>query len=115
MPEVGQMRMPVSFRWLGVAGIEVCTCDQVLTIDPFFTRPRFLRMWFGRVEPDHALISEQLPHCDAILITHFNGAEVQTAECLLFVGGQRGPERRQVVEQRHRLPVGRFLLPHQNW
>jgi L-ascorbate metabolism protein UlaG (beta-lactamase superfamily) len=60
----------VSFRWLGAAGIELHADESVLLIDPFLTRPRFLRMWFGRVEPAHALIAEQIPRCDAILITH---------------------------------------------
>ena len=33
---------PEFFRWLGVAGSEVRTGDQVLHSAPFFTPPRYL-------------------------------------------------------------------------
>jgi L-ascorbate metabolism protein UlaG (beta-lactamase superfamily) len=58
------------FRWLGVAGIELGAGGQVLAIDPFFTRPSFLRIWLGRVEPNHKLIAEKLKACDHVLVTH---------------------------------------------
>jgi L-ascorbate metabolism protein UlaG (beta-lactamase superfamily) len=31
--------MSLTFRWLGVAGIELKTGEQILAIDPFLTRP----------------------------------------------------------------------------
>ncbi len=61
---------PIHFRWLGVAGIELSTDDEVLAIDPFFSRPPFRRMWFGRVVPDRPLVAAKLPRCDFVLITH---------------------------------------------
>ena len=64
------MTAPVLFRWLGVAGIELRAGDHTLVVDPFFTRPSFLRLWFGRVAPDRTLIAEQISRCNAVLITH---------------------------------------------
>ncbi|MGD2146252.1 MAG: MBL fold metallo-hydrolase [Anaerolineae bacterium] len=61
---------PVLFRWLGVAGIELRVDDQVLAIDPFFTRPPLRRLFFGQVEPDSELIAEHMERCDDIVITH---------------------------------------------
>jgi L-ascorbate metabolism protein UlaG (beta-lactamase superfamily) len=61
---------PISFRWLGVAGIELCVGRRVLLIDPFVSRPPFRRMLFGRVEPDHALITNTISPCDTVLVTH---------------------------------------------
>lgn len=60
----------IQFRWLGVAGIELSTEEEVLAIDPFFSRPPFRRMWFGRVIPDRPLVAAKLPRCDFVLITH---------------------------------------------
>jgi L-ascorbate metabolism protein UlaG (beta-lactamase superfamily) len=59
-----------SFRWLGVAGIELQAGEQVLAIDPFFTRPPFRKMWFGRVQPDRALVAAKMPRCDWVLVSH---------------------------------------------
>jgi L-ascorbate metabolism protein UlaG (beta-lactamase superfamily) len=64
------LRVPIWFRWLGVAGIELRVGEQVLVIDPFFTRPPFWRLWFGRVSPDHDLVREKVPRCDYVLVTH---------------------------------------------
>jgi L-ascorbate metabolism protein UlaG (beta-lactamase superfamily) len=60
----------VRFRWLGVAGIELKAHDQILAIDPFFTRPPMRRLWFGRVSPNRELIAERIPRCDYVLVTH---------------------------------------------
>jgi L-ascorbate metabolism protein UlaG (beta-lactamase superfamily) len=64
------MGTPIWFRWLGVAGIELNLRGQVLLIDPFFTRPPFWRMWFGRVRPDRELVAAEIPRCDHVLVTH---------------------------------------------
>jgi len=64
------MKTPIQFRWLGVAGIELTAGDQVLVIDPFFSRFPFWRMWWGPVVPDHALIAARIPRCDFVLVTH---------------------------------------------
>ena len=61
---------PVQFRWLGVAGIELSYQGESLLIDPFFTRPPFLSLWFGRVAPNPAHLPASLPRCEHILVTH---------------------------------------------
>ena len=60
----------VQFRWLGVAGSEWKVGERSLAIDPFFTRPPLRRLWFGRVSPNRRLVSELMPRCDVILVTH---------------------------------------------
>jgi L-ascorbate metabolism protein UlaG (beta-lactamase superfamily) len=64
------MNTSLMFRWLGIAGIELRLDDQVLVIDPYFTRIPFWQQWFGRVRPNSALIREMLPTCNYILVTH---------------------------------------------
>jgi len=61
--------MSLSFRWLGVAGVELRAGDQVLAIDPFFTRPSLAGL-VRPVKPDARYVSEKLPRCDAVLVTH---------------------------------------------
>ncbi len=62
----GQIR----FRWLGVGGIELSSDEEVVAVDPFFSRPPFRRVWFGRVVPDRSLVAARLPRCDFVLLTH---------------------------------------------
>ena len=61
--------MSLTFRWLGVAGVELKTGGQVLALDPFFTRPSITRM-LGPVSPDPSLAAEKLPECNVVLVTH---------------------------------------------
>lgn len=61
--------MSLTFRWLGVAGIELKAGDQVLAIDPFITRPSLLQL-LKPLNPDPSLIIEHLPVCNSILVTH---------------------------------------------
>jgi L-ascorbate metabolism protein UlaG (beta-lactamase superfamily) len=61
----------LTFRWLGVAGIELRLGREVLAIDPFFTRPKVLRLLAGRrVRPNVELATRILPSCSALLVTH---------------------------------------------
>ncbi len=64
------MSEPLHFRWLGVAGVEIKVGDQILAIDPYFTRVPFRCLWLGRPQPNRALAIEKLPLCDHILVTH---------------------------------------------
>jgi len=66
----GGSKAQLWFRWLGVAGIELRIKDEILLIDPFFTRPPMRRMWFGHVTPNHDLIAHKIEGCDYILVTH---------------------------------------------
>lgn len=61
--------MSLVFRWLGVAGVELRAGDQVLAIDPFFTRPSLLQM-LKPLQVDEHLALEKLPACDYLLVTH---------------------------------------------
>jgi L-ascorbate metabolism protein UlaG (beta-lactamase superfamily) len=61
--------MSLTFRWLGVAGIELKTGEQVLVIDPFFTRPSLTGL-IKPVLPNTQLVTEKIPHCDSVLVTH---------------------------------------------
>lgn len=61
--------MSLTFRWLGVAGLELKADEQILAIDPFFSRPS-LAGFIKPVIPDSALIKEKLPRCDLVLVTH---------------------------------------------
>jgi L-ascorbate metabolism protein UlaG (beta-lactamase superfamily) len=60
----------VLFRWLGAAGIELSYGEESLLIDPFFSRPPFWRLWFGRVVSAPATFPASLPRCEHILVTH---------------------------------------------
>ncbi len=61
--------MSLTFRWLGVAGIELKAGSQVLVLDPFLTRPSMLGM-IKPVTTDASLIREKLPACNYVLVTH---------------------------------------------
>ncbi|HEX9089922.1 MAG TPA: MBL fold metallo-hydrolase [Anaerolineales bacterium] len=61
--------MNLSFRWLGVAGLELRANDQVLAIDPFFTRPS-LKGLVRPVRMNANLVAEKMPSCDYVLVTH---------------------------------------------
>ena len=64
------MTLNLSFRWLGVAGIELRADGRVLVVDPYFTRIRFWQLWLGRIRPDVELVQRYLPQCDDIFVTH---------------------------------------------
>lgn len=64
------MEPGLRFRWLGVAGLEFATNGQSLLIDPFVTRPPFLRLLAGRTEPNRSLIARHIPQADTVLVTH---------------------------------------------
>lgn len=61
--------MSLTFRWLGVAGVELKAGNQVLALDPFFTRPPLVQL-LKPLQPDSALAAEKLPTCNVVLVTH---------------------------------------------
>lgn len=61
--------MSLTFRWLGVAGLELRAGEQVLALDPFFTRPSLFEM-LRPVLPNPSLAAEKLPECQFVLVTH---------------------------------------------
>jgi L-ascorbate metabolism protein UlaG (beta-lactamase superfamily) len=64
------MNTPVTFRWFGVAGVAITAQGQTLAIDPFFSRPPFLRFFLGHPTPDPVLDARYLPVCDYVLVSH---------------------------------------------
>lgn len=61
--------MSLTFRWLGVAGVQLKAGGQVLALDPFFTRPSLLSLLRPLIS-NSALVVEMLPECQFVLITH---------------------------------------------
>ncbi len=61
--------MSLTFRWLGVAGVELKAGDQVLVLDPFFTRPSLVQL-LQPIHPDPSLAADKLPACNFVLVTH---------------------------------------------
>ena len=64
------MENSISFRWLGVGGVELSAGGQVLVVDPFFTRPRFSALWGRRVIPNRSMVAGHLAWADFVLVTH---------------------------------------------
>ncbi len=60
----------MEFCWLGVAGIQLKADDQILVIDPYFTRIPLWRVGLGRLHPDERLGAEHISRCDFVLVTH---------------------------------------------
>lgn len=61
--------MSLTFRWLGVAGLELRSDGQRLVIDPFFTRPSLSGL-FKPVRSNSRLVADILPACEYVLVTH---------------------------------------------
>jgi len=64
------MDAQIRFRWLGTVGIELVVNDQVLLIDPYFTRFPVWKLVSGRVRPNRALIPDLIQRADYVLVTH---------------------------------------------
>ena len=65
-----KMDTSIRFRWLGTGGIELVVNDQVLLIDPYFTRFPLRKLVLGRVRPNRALIGDTIKHSDYVLLSH---------------------------------------------
>ncbi len=67
MPDSGSL----TFRWMGVNGIELTFRDRILLIDPFFTRPCLINILLNRaVKSDTALVLQNITKADWVFITH---------------------------------------------
>lgn len=69
-PSLGARKEELSFRWLGVGGIQLCWRGKTLLIDPFLTRPSLKEVLFCPLHSNAELIQRELPNADALLITH---------------------------------------------
>jgi len=125
--------LPIGFRWLGVAGVELSAGGEVLAIDPYFTRFPLHRLWLGRVRPNARLVAEMLPRCDVVLVSHPHfdhlldvpevvrntGALAVGSDhtCRLLLAAGIPPVRVRRVSAGDRLTLGRFdveVLPAQH-
>jgi L-ascorbate metabolism protein UlaG (beta-lactamase superfamily) len=61
---------PLSFRWLGVAGVEIRYNGFSLLVDPYLSRISLKRFLFCKAVPDEKKILSAIPRADAILVTH---------------------------------------------
>lgn len=88
----------LGFRFLGNAGFQLLAQGQSLAVDPFFTRPPFLRQYWGRVTPNRDLAAERLPRCDHVLVTCARWDHLMDVPAVVAHTGARayGPPR--VVE-----------------
>lgn len=63
--------MFLTYRWLGVAGLEFTCNGYTLLIDPFFTRPGKIALILNRrVQANAQLIAQYITRADAVLVTH---------------------------------------------
>ena len=60
----------ITFRWLGVSGVEITLGGYTALIDPLFTHVPLRRVLFSRLQPDDGEIRGHNPHCDGLFITH---------------------------------------------
>jgi L-ascorbate metabolism protein UlaG (beta-lactamase superfamily) len=81
------VRDAVTFRWLGVAGVELRVAGQVLLVDPFLTRQPFHRLFVGRPHPDAGLLAAQFPRCEFILVTHSHWDHLLDVPCIALRTG----------------------------
>jgi hypothetical protein len=119
------MEPTLSFRWLGVQGIELRCGEQSLAIDPFFTRPPLRAfLLLSHVTPDEEQARQMLPACNFILITHSHYDHVMDVPGLalhtrakVFGSPNTGrilsiygvpPDQYQVVKAGQRLSLGPF-------
>jgi hypothetical protein len=76
------------FRWLGVAGVEFKAGNQVLAIDPFFSRPAKLQL-LRPLQPDIAQVTRRLSHCNFVLVTHSHYDHLMDVPAVLSHTGAR--------------------------
>jgi L-ascorbate metabolism protein UlaG (beta-lactamase superfamily) len=65
-----QQKETILVKWLGVAGVELQHKSRTLVIDPFFSRPNLWDILWKPLVPNYKLVSEKLPYCDHILVSH---------------------------------------------
>jgi hypothetical protein len=60
----------ITFRWLGVAGIDLGCPGRRIIFDPYLSRVPLRRMFFSRIHADPGIVRRHLSGADAIFITH---------------------------------------------
>lgn len=106
-PEVQGGRM----TFLGTAGFVLTAPGRTVVLDPYLTRAGLLRTFFGRLEPDAALLARDIPIADDVLVGHAHhdhaldapvvcrntGARLVGSESALNVGRAAGLPEAQLV------------------
>jgi L-ascorbate metabolism protein UlaG (beta-lactamase superfamily) len=78
----------LTYRWLGVAGLEFNLDGFTLLIDPFFTRPSLNALLANaRVPANAALAAKTVPHADAVLVTHSHYDHVMDVPAIMQHSG----------------------------
>ena len=119
-----------SLRWLGTNCLIIGIGEQKLIVDPHFTRPGKLALW-RKISPDPAIIRRELqrldlPHLDAVLLTHTHydhaldaaetacqsGAQLWGSESCRHIGSGAGlsPHRIVEVQPNKVYPAGGFKI-----
>jgi L-ascorbate metabolism protein UlaG (beta-lactamase superfamily) len=82
--------MPVTFRWLGVAGLEFQLDGQTLLVDPMFTRPPVWQLLMLRgVKSNREIITRYVHQAQHVLVTHAHYDHLlDVAEILQITGAQ---------------------------
>ncbi len=64
------MSAKINLRWQGTASLEFSAGNQILALDPFFTRPSLGETLLRPLRTDIELVAAMLPRCDYVLISH---------------------------------------------
>jgi L-ascorbate metabolism protein UlaG (beta-lactamase superfamily) len=64
------MSTSINLRWQGTASLEFNTGNQILAVDPFFTRPSLGETLLRSLRTDSELAAAMMPRCDHVLISH---------------------------------------------
>jgi L-ascorbate metabolism protein UlaG (beta-lactamase superfamily) len=102
-------------RYLGTAGFVVQAqaggAPRTLALDPYLTRPGLLRTLFGRMPPDEALLSRELPTCDDVLVGHSHHDHALDAPAVARLTGARliGSESTLNIGRAYGLPESQLV------
>ena len=81
----------LTFRWMGVNGIELVFRERILLIDPFFTRPGLIHILLNRaVKSDAALVRRYISKADWVFVTHSHYDHLMDVPNVLKQTGARG-------------------------
>ena len=64
-----EKQTPLWFRWLGYHGLEFRIGEDILHLNPFFTRVPFYKHKLNRLKTDREMIHQELKTCQFILVS----------------------------------------------
>jgi L-ascorbate metabolism protein UlaG (beta-lactamase superfamily) len=77
----------VTFKWLGISGVELNYGGETILIDPVFSRISFPRAVFCRIRPDIEAVRARMAPCGHIFITHSHYDHLMDAPLLSELTG----------------------------